>query len=145
MKYLAAKLAIVQQARNHGKIRTFKIDENIHPADILTKPLQGREFVYKRARILGLEGAAPPPRKGQPAGPAGPGEGPPGPRADGGGSGRVRQPAAQAGGGTAARFEQLARGAAPGTSGRGDGGDARPATHERGTWGHALARAGFGA
>jgi len=145
MKYLAAKLAIVQQARNHGKIRTFKIDENIHPADILTKPLQGREFVYKRARILGLEGAAPPPRKGKPAGPAGPGEAPPGPRADAGGAGHVRQPVVQVGGGTAARFEQLARGAAPGAPGRGVKGDARPATHERGTWGHALARAGFGA
>ena len=52
MKYLAAKLAIVQQARAHGKIRTIKIDESVHPADILTKPLQGREFVYKRTRIF---------------------------------------------------------------------------------------------
>ena len=56
MKYLAVKLAIVQQARAHGKRRTMKIDEGLHPASILTKPLQGKEFVYKRARVLGLEG-----------------------------------------------------------------------------------------
>ena len=57
MKYPAAKLAIVQQARAHGKIQTMKIDESMHPAGILTKPLQGREIVYKRARVLGLEGS----------------------------------------------------------------------------------------
>ena len=81
MKYLAAKLAIVQQARAHGKIRTIKIGATIHPADILTKPLQGREFVYKRSRILGLEEAAPPPQKGQPAESAGPAEESQGPKA----------------------------------------------------------------
>ena len=42
MKYLAARLAIVQEARAHGKIRTMKIDECLHPAGILTKPLAGR-------------------------------------------------------------------------------------------------------
>ena len=51
-----------------GKIRTTKTDESTHPAEILTKPLQGSKFVFKRARILGLEGAAPPPPKCQPAG-----------------------------------------------------------------------------
>ena len=58
MKYLAAKLAIVQQARAHGKIQTMMIDEGTRLAYFLAKPLQGREFVYKRARILGL-GEAP--------------------------------------------------------------------------------------
>ena len=42
MKYLAARLAIVQEARAHGKIRTMKIDECLHPAGILTQPLAGR-------------------------------------------------------------------------------------------------------
>ena len=105
MKDLAAKLAIVQQARAHGKIRTTKIDEAIHPADIRTKPLQGREFVYKRARILGLEGAAPPPPKSQPTGQAGPAEGPRDQGRSGGAPERVRPSATLAGGGTAARFE----------------------------------------
>ena len=45
MKYLAAKLAVVWQARAHGKIRTMKIGGILSPAGILTKPLQGREFV----------------------------------------------------------------------------------------------------
>ena len=26
----------------------MRIDESLHPAGILTKPLQGRKFVYKR-------------------------------------------------------------------------------------------------
>ena len=39
MKFLAAKLAIVQQARAHGRIRTMKIDLSPRPSDILTKPL----------------------------------------------------------------------------------------------------------
>ena len=65
MRYLAAKLAVVQQARAHGKFRTIKIDESLHPADIPTKPLQEREFAYKRARVLGLERGVPPPSKGQ--------------------------------------------------------------------------------
>ena len=68
MKYLAAKLAIDQQERVLGKIQTIKIDGSLHPAGILTKPLQGRGFVYKRTRILGLEGGAPPPPKCQPKG-----------------------------------------------------------------------------
>ena len=42
MKSLAAKLALVQEARAHGKIRTIKIDKGLHPADFLTKPLQAR-------------------------------------------------------------------------------------------------------
>ena len=81
MKYLAAKLAIVQKARAHGKIRTMKIDESIHPADVLTKPLLGREFVYKRAQILGFEGAAPPLPKSQLEGPVSPADATQGPGA----------------------------------------------------------------
>ena len=59
MKYLAAKLAVVQEARSRGKTKTRKIDESFHPADILTKPLQGREFVFKRGRLLGLKAVPP--------------------------------------------------------------------------------------
>ena len=47
MKYLAAKLVTVQEARACRKIRTAKVDESFHPAGVFTKPLQGREFVYK--------------------------------------------------------------------------------------------------
>lgn len=54
IKYLAAKFAIVQQARAHRKTQTMKTDEGLHPAGILTKPVQGREFVYKRGRVLGF-------------------------------------------------------------------------------------------
>ena len=54
MKYTAAKLAVVQGFRSEGKIKTEKIDEGCHPADILTKPLQGKKFEYKRGRLLGL-------------------------------------------------------------------------------------------
>ena len=54
MKYLAAKLAVVQGARSEGKIRTEKIDEGCHPAGILTKPLQGKEFEDKWGRLLGF-------------------------------------------------------------------------------------------
>ena len=54
MKYLAAKLAIVQEARSWGKTKTVKIHRSCHPAGILTKPLQGKEFEFKRARLLGL-------------------------------------------------------------------------------------------
>ena len=35
MKYLAAKLAVVQAARSEGKIRTEKIDQGCHLAEIL--------------------------------------------------------------------------------------------------------------
>ena len=38
MKYLVAKLAIVQQARAHGKIRTMKIDEGIRLAGKYSDP-----------------------------------------------------------------------------------------------------------
>ena len=54
MKYLATKLAVVQGARAQCKIKTEKIDEGCHPADILTKPLQGKEFEFKRGRLLRL-------------------------------------------------------------------------------------------
>ena len=127
MKYLAAKLAIAQQARAHGKIRTMKIDESTHPAEILTKPLQGREFCVQagkdpRTRRSGAAAA-----KGSASGI----------------TGRARPPTTPTGGGgSAARYEQLARGSAPW---RGGGGTARPVAHDRGTWGHALSRAGFAA
>ena len=45
MKYLAAKLAIVKEARAHGKIRAMNIDGSLQPAGILIKTLQGRELV----------------------------------------------------------------------------------------------------
>ena len=50
----------------------MKIDEEHHPADILTKGLQGRDFVYTRARVLELEGGVPPPPKCQPKDATGP-------------------------------------------------------------------------
>ena len=137
MKYLAAKLAIVQHARAHGKIQTMKIDESPHPADIPTKPLQGREFVYKRARILGLEAAAPPPPKCQPKDEASPG----GATTQEPAATRVvlaarhRTPATSAGAGTSAWYEQLALSSAP-WRGRAVLGQAD--RHERGTWGHVL-------
>ena len=59
MKYLATKPAIVQAARSEGKVRTEKIGEDCHSADILTKPLQGKEFEFKRGRLLGLRVAPP--------------------------------------------------------------------------------------
>ena len=56
-----AKLAVVQGARSEGKISTGKIDEGCHPAEILTKTLQGKEFGFKRRRLLELR-ATPPTR-----------------------------------------------------------------------------------
>ena len=55
MKYLAAKLAIVQDAKAEKKIETVKTSEAFHNTNILTKPLQGEEFIYKRGRLLGPE------------------------------------------------------------------------------------------
>ena len=54
MKYQAAKLAVVQEARSQDKIKTEKTNEGCHPADILTRPLQGKEYAFKRGRLLGL-------------------------------------------------------------------------------------------
>ena len=54
IKYLAAKLAVGKGARSEGKIRNEKINEGCHPAGIPTKPLQGKEFEFKRGRLLGL-------------------------------------------------------------------------------------------
>ena len=48
IKYLAAKLAIVQEAKAQGNTKTGEIDESFHPPDITTKPLQGKECVFKR-------------------------------------------------------------------------------------------------
>ena len=59
MKYLAAKLAVMQEARSREKTKTKKIDEGCHPDDILTKPLQGREVAFKRGRLLGLRAVPP--------------------------------------------------------------------------------------
>ena len=59
MKYLAAKMAVVQEARAQGKIKTETIDEGSHPADVLTKPLQERECAFKRGRLVGLRVAPP--------------------------------------------------------------------------------------
>mmetsp|Transcript_4081 Transcript_4081/g.9708 ORF Transcript_4081/g.9708 Transcript_4081/m.9708 type:complete len:80 (+) Transcript_4081:202-441(+) len=59
MKYLAAKLAVVQEARAKGRTKTEKIDEGYHPADIPTKPLQGKECASKRESLLGLRAAPP--------------------------------------------------------------------------------------
>ena len=43
----------MQGGRSEGKIKTEKDDEGCYPADILTKPLQGKEFKFKRGRLLG--------------------------------------------------------------------------------------------
>ena len=61
IKYLAAKPATVQEARAQGKTKTEtkKIDESSHPPGILTKPLKGIEFVFKRGRLLGLKDTSP--------------------------------------------------------------------------------------
>ena len=120
----------------------MKIDESFHSAGIPTKPLQGMDFIYKRARILGLEGGVPPPPKAQPedaAGletasqePAGLAWRPSVPAR--------RRTAAPPGAVMAARYEHLALGPAPGhraprrTYGPGPG-----------MWGRALVRAGLAA
>ena len=59
IKYLAAKLAIMQEARSRGKVKTEKSDESSHPAEILTKPLQREKFVLKRRRLLKLRAVLP--------------------------------------------------------------------------------------
>ena len=60
-KYLAAKLALVQDAKAEDEIEKVKNSEALRNADTLMKPLQGEEFVYKRGRLLGL-GVTPPAR-----------------------------------------------------------------------------------
>ena len=42
----------MQEARSHGKTKAEKTDGSFHPPGILTKPLQGKEFVFKRVRHL---------------------------------------------------------------------------------------------
>ena len=59
MKYLAAKMAVVQEARAQGKIKTEKIEKSCLPADVLTRTLQGKKFAFKRERLLGLRVAPP--------------------------------------------------------------------------------------
>ena len=59
MKYLAAELAVVQEARTRGKVKTEKIDESSHPPIILAKSLQGKEFMFKRGHLLGLKPTPP--------------------------------------------------------------------------------------
>ena len=117
----------------------MKIDESPHPADILTKPLQGKEFVYKRAWIPGLKGAAPPLPKCQPkeaASPSGATQEPAATRV--GLAARRQSPTTPAGASTAARYEHQAFGSAPWRGGEVAG---RADRYERGTWGHALSQA----
>ena len=59
MKYLAAKLVILQEARSQGKTKTEKTDESCHPPHIQTKLLQGKVYVFKRGRLLGLRAVLP--------------------------------------------------------------------------------------
>ena len=59
MKYLAANLAIALEARSQGKIKTEKTDGSCHLPGILTKPLQGKEYLLKWGRLLGLKAAPP--------------------------------------------------------------------------------------
>ena len=59
MKYLAAELAVVQEARSRGLIKTGKTNESCFPADILSKNLQGNEYALKRGRLLGLRAVPP--------------------------------------------------------------------------------------
>jgi len=54
MKYLAAKLAVVQEDRSQGKIKTEKANKDRDLAGILTKPLQAKEYAFKRGCFLGL-------------------------------------------------------------------------------------------
>ena len=134
MKYPTAKHSIAQEARAHGMIQTMKIDESLHPAEIFTKPLQGNGFDYKRARVLGVEGGVPPPRKGQSEDtealdttaqePAELAQHPAACR---------KEAAAPAGAGMAARYEQLALGSAPW---RRCGAPGRAGGSGPGTWGH---------
>ena len=71
-------LAIAQEARSQGKTKTEKTGGSFHTPDISTKPLQGKDFVFKRP--LGLEvtppakpssGAAPAANAGEAEGKAG--------------------------------------------------------------------------
>ena len=55
MKYQAVRLASVREAKAQEKAKTEKIDESFHPPGIMTKPLQGKVFVFKRGRLLGPE------------------------------------------------------------------------------------------
>ena len=119
IRHLAAKLVIAQETRAHEKVRAVEIDVSLHPADIPTKPLQGRGVRLRAgpdSRTRGRRVAT--------------AEGPTGVR-DGTGleaaaqepAGLAEQPsdltqkgaATPAGTGMAARYEQLALGPAPGT------------------------------
>ena len=44
----------MHKARSQGKIKTEKINKSCHPAGVLTKLLQGKEYAFKRGRLLGL-------------------------------------------------------------------------------------------
>ena len=95
--------------------------------------------MYKRARVLGLEGAAPPPPKCQTKDAATPGGATQVPVATRVGlATRRRTPTTSARAGTAARYEQLAFTSAPWRDGEVVG---RTDRHERGTLGHALSQA----
>ena len=68
MKYLAAKLATAQEARTQGKVKIEKSDGSCQPPETLPKPLQGKEFVFKRGRLLGFK-PTPPAKPGSGAAP----------------------------------------------------------------------------
>ena len=55
MRYLPANLATGQKAKAQLKAKTEKIDGSCHPPNIITKPLQAKEFMSKRGRLLGLK------------------------------------------------------------------------------------------
>ena len=59
MKYLAAELALAQEARAQGTVKAKKVDETFHQPGIMTKPLQEMKFVFKRGRLLGLKATPP--------------------------------------------------------------------------------------
>ena len=65
IQYLAAKLAIVQDAKAAKKAGAVKISEAFHNAGILTKPLQGEGVVYKWGRLLRHEVTPPARQSGQ--------------------------------------------------------------------------------
>ena len=59
MKYLAAELAIVPEAKAQGKAKAGKSDVSCHPPGILTKPLQGGGSCSSEGAFWGLKAALP--------------------------------------------------------------------------------------
>ena len=56
MKYLAAKLAVVQKARAHGKIQTTKIDDSTTPPKFSPSPCRGGGLSTSRPGSSGSKG-----------------------------------------------------------------------------------------